>query len=440
MASLKRLLPRSLFGRAALILIVPIVTIQLVVSMGFIQRHYEGVTRQMTRGVAKELALILAEFEAAAEAGAGLARARALAEPLQITLSHPPGILAPEADDSGLFDVSGRTIVITLHEMVPAIRAVDVTDPERMVRMTLSTRFGPVEASVARLRMAATNPHQLLVLMLVTSVLMTAVAYAFLRNQLRPITRLAEAAEAFGRGERLAYRPRGATEVRAAGRAFIDMRERIDRQIEQRTLMLSGVSHDLRTPLTRMRLSLSLLPEDEETRALQADVAQMERLVDEFLSFVRGDATEGEEETDLRALAEAVVAAARRSGGEVTLLPAAGSGRRVRLRPQAVARALENLVGNALRHGSRVEVSVDVRDAGATLAVEDDGPGIPPDRRDEALRPFTRLQAERDPNRGGGVGLGLSIALDIALSHGGALRLGDSARLGGLRAELDLAR
>jgi two-component system osmolarity sensor histidine kinase EnvZ len=440
MASLKRFLPRSLFGRAALILIVPIVTIQLVVSMAFIQRHYEGVTRQMTRGVALELQMILGRMAAAATPAAALEDGRAVAGPLDIVLMLPAGPQAPAADRSGWLDVSGRTIVATLHDEVPDLVAADVTDPERTVRLTLATPHGPLQADVPRLRMAATNPHQLLVLMLFTSILMTGVAYAFLRNQLRPITRLAAAAEAFGRGERLVYRPRGATEVRAAGRAFLDMRARIDRQIEQRTLMLSGVSHDLRTPLTRMRLSLSLMPEDDEVRALQGDVAQMERLVDEFLSFVRGDATEGEEETDLRALAAAVVAAARRAGGEVALAPPAGPERPVRLRPQAVARALENLVGNALRHGTRAEVGLRFGAQRVTLTVEDDGPGIPPARREEALRPFTRLQAERDPNRGGGVGLGLSIAADIALSHGGALRLADSARLGGLRAELDLAR
>jgi two-component system osmolarity sensor histidine kinase EnvZ len=265
------------------------------------------------------------------------------------------------------------------------------------------------------------------------------VAYFFLRNQLRPIARLSQAAEAFGRGEKVPYRPRGALEVRAAGQAFLDMRGRIERQIEQRTLMLSGVSHDLRTPLTRMRLALSMLPEDEETRAMLADVAQMERLVDEFLAFVRGDATEVAEQVDPAALAEEVVEAAVRGGGRAGLRPSAGTIPPVRMRRQAVARALENLVGNGLRHASRVEVALERRGGELVFAVEDDGPGIPEDRREEAMRPFTRLEAERDPNRGGGVGLGLSIAADVALSHGGALRLGRSERLGGLRAELALA-
>ncbi len=439
MISPRRFLPRGLYSRAALILIVPIVAIQLVVSTVFIQRHFEGVTRQMTQGVAIDLAFVLTEFTAGASGASGLARAQAVAGPLEIGVAMA-GPQAPQEDRGGRFDFSGQAIIETLHAAIPAIAAVDVTGDDRLVRLRIATPRGDLAAEISRRRMSATKPHQLLVIMLFASVLMTGVAYVFLRNQLRPIARLARAAEAFGRGERLPYRPRGALEVRAAGRAFLEMRARIERQIEQRMLMLSGVSHDLRTPLTRLRLGLAFLPEDEETRALLADVAQMERMVDEFLAFVRGDATEGEETVDLGALVAEAVADARRGGGTVDLRPASGPGRPVHLRPQAVRRALDNLVGNALRHGQRVEVGLIWRDDSLCLTVEDDGPGIPEEARDEAVRPFARLGAARDPNRGGGVGLGLAIATDIALSHGGSLRLSDSARLGGLRVDLTLAR
>jgi two-component system osmolarity sensor histidine kinase EnvZ len=313
----------------------------------------------------------------------------------------------------------------------------DVADPERVVNLLFETSVGPVQAELSRRRMSATNPHQLLVLMVFISLLMTLVAFLFLRNQLRPITKLAAAAEDFGKGRTVPYRPRGALEVRAAGRAFLDMRARIERQIEQRTLMLSGVSHDLRTPLTRLRLGLSLLPEDPEVAALQADVRQMQRMVDEFLAFVRGDATEGSEATDAVALVRDVIA---KAGEGVRLAGVEGEAELVEMRPQAVARAVENLISNAARYGSTVEVRLEFMDRILRVIVEDDGPGIPEDQREEAMRPFTRLGEERDPNRGGGVGLGLSIAADIALSHGGSLRLSDSARLGGLRADLVIAR
>ncbi len=437
MAALQRILPRGLYWRAALILIVPIVTIQLVVSTAFIQRHYEGVTRQMTNGVAIDLAFLIAEVEAAGSVKAAQARVGPLADALEIGLAIPATPTAPVEDRFLFLDLSGRVIVETLRERLPGLRAADVTDPDRVTNLAFETAIGPVQVQLSRRRMSATNPHQLLVLMIFTSLLMTVIAFVFLRNQLSPITRLAAAAEDFGKGRTVPYRPRGALEVRAAGRAFLDMRGRIERQIEQRTLMLSGVSHDLRTPLTRLRLGLSLLPEDSDVAALQADVRQMERMVDEFLAFVRGDAMEGSAATDAVELVRGIV---DRAGQGVSLIEVAGKAEPVELRPQAVERAVENLVSNAQRFGKAVEVRVEFQDRSLRITVEDDGPGIPEALREEAMRPFTRLDQSRDPNRGGGVGLGLSIASDVALSHGGALRLGESARLGGLCAELVIAR
>ncbi|MCX7288736.1 MAG: ATP-binding protein [Rhodobacterales bacterium] len=436
MGVLQRILPRGLYWRAALILIVPIVTIQLVVSTAFIQRHYEGVTRQMTNGVAIDLAFLLDRVEAAGSPEAAMAEVGPLATALEVTLTIPAGPDAPGIDQFLFLDLSGKVIVDTLRSRLPGLLAADVTDEERIVNLSFKTAIGPVQAQLSRRRMSATNPHQLLVLMIFTSLLMTGVAFLFLRNQLRPITRLAEAAEDFGKGRTVPYRPRGALEVRAAGRAFLDMRARIERQIEQRTLLLSGVSHDLRTPLTRLRLGLSLV-DDPEVEALQADVTQMERMVDEFLAFVRGDAMEGSEATDAIALLQGIV---ERSGPGVALADVVGRRDLVELRPQAVTRAIENLISNARRYAAKVEIRVEFLDRSLRISVEDNGPGIPAAQRDEAMRPFTRLDTSRDPNRGGGVGLGLSIASDVALSHGGSLQLSESARLGGLRADLVIAR
>jgi two-component system osmolarity sensor histidine kinase EnvZ len=437
MSIFQRFLPRGLYGRAALILIVPIVTIQLVFSTEFIQRHYEDVTRQMTQGVAIDLRFLLAEIEDSPTLGEALARVAPLAEALEVTLTIPAGPDAPIEDRQNTIDLSGATIISTLHMLLPSLAAVDLTEGRRVVNLRFNSRHGPVQAELSRRRMSATNPHQLLVLMIFTSILMTVIAYVFLRRQLRPITKLAEAAEEFGKGRTFNYRPRGALEVRAAGRAFMDMRARIERQIEQRTLMLSGVSHDLRTPLTRMRLALSLMPDDAEVVALQGDVMQMERMVDEFLAFVRGDAMEGTQPTDAVALVQSVV---DRAGQEVRLAAVHGTPETVEMRPQAIMRAIENLISNAKRYAGRVELRLFFQDRTLRIVVEDDGPGIPADRREEALRPFTRLDASRDPNLGAGVGLGLSITSDIALSHGGALHLAQSDELGGLKAELVIAR
>ena len=436
---LKFWLPRGLYGRAALILIAPIVAIQLVVSIIFIQRHFEGVTRQLSKGAMIELRFVLAEIDAAPDLAAAQARAAHLGAALAMEVTVPTPVPAPASDLRGFLDWSGGVMLVTLKEGIPQISGVDLLADPRVAHLWLETPHGPMLVAMSRSRFTVSNPHQLLVVMVAASAFMTAVAFLFLRNQLMPITRLAAAAEAFGKGQTLAYRPRGAREVRAAGAAFLDMRSRIERQIEQRTRLLSGVSHDLRTPLTRLKLGLAFLPEDDETAALKRDVQDMERLVDEFLAFVRDEAGEEPVATDPAALVRQAVENARRMGLLVTLGAVVGEGL-VPLRPQAVMRGVENLIMNAVRHGTRAVVSLALTERACRITVEDDGPGIPKDRREEALQPFARLDVARDPNQGGGVGLGLAITADVARAHGGALRLGDSEGLGGLRADLILAR
>lgn len=435
---LKRSLPRRLYARAALILIVPIVTIQLAVSIMFLQRHFEDVTNQMTLGVVQEVDFLLATIVAAPnpDEGLGLARAQGAALSVRLRAIDELG----QGDIRPYYDISGRTVIPTLRSQLADVGRIDLGTNEDVVVFTVDSPAGPLEVTVPRERMSASNPHQLLVLMIFVGALMTLVAYIFLRNQLRPIARLASVAEAFGKGRVEPFRPRGAIEVRAAGHAFLDMRARLERQIEQRTLMLSGVSHDLRTPLTRMQLELSMLEPSSEVDALQKDVREMERLLNAFLDFARSDATEELEEVDPYILAETVVRKTQRGGGDVQLLPRKGVPFEMPLRPLAIERTLNNLIGNALRYGNKAEVSVSGFESAVRFRVEDDGPGIPEDQREQALKPFARLDEARNQNAGSGVGLGLAIAADIARSHGGTLRLDRSSKLGGLRVDLVLAR
>ena len=443
---LKHMMPRGLYGRAALILIVPVVTLQLVVSVVFIQRHFERVTRQMTGSMSNELALLQEEVARAPDLVTAQEALTAVAGPLQLNVVLPaPDLSAAPTDRRGVLDLTGIVVISTLRANLERVEAVDLTaDPG--VSLRLATDKGPMLVEFARARVSASNPHQLLVLMLAVGLFMTLIAFLFLRNQLRPIKRLARAAEEFGKGRVVPYRVSGATEVRSAGSAFLHMRARIERHIEQRTLMLSGVSHDLRTPLTRLRLGLSMLPRDRETEdeiaAMERDVDEMNRLVDAFLDFAREGALAGDPETlDPCAFVADVVADAQRAGQAVTLAECPGQGvAETTFRPDALRRALENLIGNAVRYGKRAEVSVRLTTNELHICVEDDGPGIPPDQRAEALKPFARLDPARNQDRGQGVGLGLSIAADILRGHGGGLRLGQSEALGGLRAEMVLPR
>ncbi|SHL70975.1 two-component system, OmpR family, osmolarity sensor histidine kinase EnvZ [Roseovarius litoreus] len=431
---LKSYTPRSLYGRAALILLLPVVSLFLVVAVVFIQRHFEGVTEQMTRTASREVRALLDSGESAREAGASR-----LARTLQIAVQPVPTDELPRANLRRWFDFTGIIVIRELEALLPALRVIELPDDHRVI-LYMEQHDGIWRLQFDRRRVSASNAHQLFVNMVFFGVLMTVIAYLYLRNQLRPITRLARAAEAFGRGRHEPYRPAGAVEVRAAGHAFLDMRARIERQIEQRTLMLSGVSHDMRTPLTRLKLGLSML-EDEDRIPMQQDVADMERLLDEFLAFARG-AQEGQPEpVDPVALVRRIVEDCARANIPATLVEVKGDGTgEVALRAGAIRRAIENLINNAVRYGSKAELSVLLTDRSLRIRVEDDGPGIPPESRAEAMKPFARLEPARNQNLGTGVGLGLSIAMDIARAHGGTVRLGESQRLGGLRADIVIGR
>ena len=440
---LKRYMPHSLYGRAALILLVPIVTIQLVVTVAFIQRHFSNITDQMTGIVGRELAYLVSQIDNAPSAQEAAERLQDLA-PVLLMRAELPGNLAL-TERKRWDDFTGARVIRNLHRLLPGLTTVDLARQQGQVFLAIDTRYGPLQVAFGRERLSAQNPHQLLVLMVSIGVVMTLISYFFLRNQLRPIRNLGRAARAFGEGRVIPYRVSGATEVRAAGQAFLDMRSRIERQAEQRRLMLSGVSHDLRTPLTRFKLGLSMMPDSPERTALERDVADMERLVDAFLHFARSEAevadgaASGTRMLRPGTLLREVAENARRAGQEVAIGPIAPTGP-VRLEPLALVRALENLLSNAARHASRARISLEAGADHIGLVVEDDGPGIPPEARAEALKPFARLDRARNQDKGSGVGLGLAIAADIARAHGGRLILGESTALGGLRAELRLPR
>jgi len=434
---LKAYMPRSLYGRAALILVLPVVVLQLVVSVAFIRRHLEDVTTQMTTNLVHELDVVLEQVNASDNPADAMARSAPYLDAFRMELRFVDPGEVPVGDYAVWYDYSGRVVHATIRAWEPRTLAVRLPD-SITVYLYFKSELGPVEITFNRRRVTAAAPHQLIVTMVFFGVLMTVIAFLYMRNQLRPIKRLATAAQAFGRGRVVPYSPSGAVEVRAAGGAFLDMRARIERQIEQRTMMLSGVSHDLRTPLTRLKLGLSMI-EPEEAEPLLRDVAEMQRLVDAFLDFSKG-ASEGEpEEVDPAALVRQVVEDARRAGKPVELSKVKGDGK-VMLRPMAIRRALENLIGNAVQYGSRAEVSVALTDRSLRIRVEDDGPGIRPEDRAEALKPFSRLDPARNQNKGGGVGLGLAIVNDVARAHGGVLRLGESESLGGLQADIVIGR
>lgn len=435
---LKYYLPKGLYGRAALTLLFPIVLLQVLVSVIFIQRHFEDVTGQMTSAVIRELRLVQRNAADANTRAEALAEMAHYAPALNLNITFIDAVDIPPENTLLWYDFSGRVMIGLMETRLPGFHVARMEVPRR-VSVFFDTDLGPVSAEFSRRRVSAPAPHQLPTAMVASAIVLTVIAYIYLRNQLRPITRLADAATAFGRGRHIQYAPSGAIEVRAAGGAFVDMRARIERHIEQRTLMLSGVSHDMRTPLTRLKLGLSLLS-DADAAALLEDVNELERLLDEFLNFAKGTAEGEPEATDLVALVKGVVETAGRGGDAIRIGTIQGTPSLVMVRPLAIRRALENLIGNSVRYGSCAEVSLIFSERSVCLRVEDDGPGIPANQREDAVKPFARLDPARNQNKGSGVGLGLAITVDIARAHGGALRLGKSERLGGLQADIVVSR
>ncbi len=431
MARFKRLLPRTLFGRSLLIIVTPLVLVQVVAAYTFYERHWDTVSRHLAQGLAGDVAAVVKMLHASPDKdGQALVLATAREFMGLETRMEPGAVLAEEepADDVSRYPYLDRTLKRHLGR---PFRVEDRSEPKEQVLIDVQLDDGVLHIATSRKRVFSSTTYIFISWMVGSSVVLLAIAIFFLRKQIRPIRRLAQAADSFGKGRQVPdFKPEGASEVRQAAAAFRVMRARIQRQISQRTEMLAGVSHDLRTPLTRMKLHLAMLGNGEEIASLQSDVAEMEKMVEGYLAFARGEGGEAPAPTDLSALLNEVVARCRRKGGVIEF--AGGGNITVAVRHNALERCLTNLIDNALRHGERVVVAASRRNETIEITIDDDGPGVPEHEREAVFKAFHRLDASRNPETGG-VGLGLTIARDVVRGHGGDVVLSTSP-IGGLRA------
>ena len=432
---LRRLAPKSLYGRTILIVVLPIFMMQSVVTYVFFNRHWEEVTATLAKSTASDFGLLtlLWESDGSTEARAALiVRAR---EELEIEMSYVPDGIIPLEDQGSIFNALNRTLDRELDWSLDVPYWYDTTGFDDEVEARVQLEEGYLMFRIARDRVVARNGHFFVIWMMMATLLLGYIALTFLRNQVRSITRLAAAADAFGRGQDVKdFKPSGAREVRQAGHAFIAMRARIRRFLEQRTEMLAGVSHDLKTPLTRMKLNLALQPVNQDMADMKADMDEMERLLDDYLTFARGDAAAVREDIDLHQLAETLAHSADRMGR--TLHTDVADGLTVNAQRGNIIRAINNLTENAYKFGETVHLSAVEDGSTVHIRIDDDGPGIPDTAHDEAIRAFGRLDQARNSNVPGS-GRGLSIVRDVARAHGGALRL-ETSPLGGLRAVIAL--
>jgi two-component system osmolarity sensor histidine kinase EnvZ len=438
---LDRIMPRTLMARASLTIVVPLILVQLISTYVFYDNHWSAMSERMAGDLAGDVATVhafLQDFETA-EQRAWLGQTVKKTMDLEATFEEGATLntatrLIDEAEDAT--DVLEDALWLSLRRPFTIDTLRFRTD--RLVAVRIQMQDGVLQVLVPRSRIFGNNSTYVFVIWMVgSSMLLFGVATAYLRAQVRTVRRLAQAADSFGKGREVPdFPPEGAFEVRQAARAFNVMRERIQRQIAQRTDMLAGVSHDLRTPLTRMKLQLAMMSTAtvDDIKALREDLSEMERMLEAYLAFARGDGTEDAVPTDIAGLLESVVGRFRREGANIALNTSELPPQPGTVKPIALERSLANLVGNAVRYAKNVAVTASRAGGLLHIHIDDDGPGIPQNKREEAFRAFHRLEPSRNPKTGG-IGLGLTIARDIVRGMGGELILDDSP-MGGLRASL----
>ena len=430
----KKYLPRTLFGRAILMIVLPILLVQVVTSYLYLDRHLNSITRTFAQNIAADVAYGVYAIENTSTDEM---------KDLHSHLEHFFGIqvLASKNEikiSSKPTTVTAWTDKILRREIRQKIDApAKIQSSRRDLFITVTTDTDEHIFKVSRRRLFNRTTPTIFIWSVISSLTILFVASLFMKNQVRAIERLARVAEKFGKGEKSPqFRPQGATEVRKLGVAFMEMQQRIKRQVQQRTDMLAGISHDLRTPLTRMKLQLALLQENEDVKDIQEDVREMEIMVEEFLDFARGDGGEKTQEVNFNRLIDDVKNSLTHEPITYSFQPTKPL--QFVCRPLAFKRVLKNLLSNAARHADQAKIHVEISEKNICLIIEDNGPGIPEKLREDVFKPFFRVDSSRNAQTGG-VGLGLSIAQDIVHSHGGQIELGQS-QLGGLKVVIRLPR
>ncbi len=433
-----QILPRTLFARSLLIIVVPVLLLQIVVMSVFVDNHWRKITSRLAFGVAGEIAIIAEEIESGASEDRLMALSNYAAKSLDLLVTFEPGRrLQPGVITQGTWEpFTARALSKALDEQVRRPYSLSISPDDDWVNIGIQLDDGVLRVLALERRLFSSSAYIFLLWLGGSSIILFTIAVVFMRNQIRPIRKLSLAAERMGTGrEILSFKPEGAREVRQAGRAFLEMHERITRQVEQRTTMLAGISHDLRTPLTRLKLGLSFLGEGDDISALKQDVTDMERMIESYLDFVRGEGKEPASEFNLSDLLDKLVDAVKRHGTDISLQKYS-TDILITGRPLALERCLSNVIGNAEKFAKKISVSIEQKDNRLHILVDDDGPGMDEDMYEEVFKPFFRIDSSRNVSTGG-VGLGLSIALDVIHAHGGDIKLGKSP-LGGLRAEITL--
>lgn len=435
---LKKHLPKSLYGRTLMILVLPTILAQAFAVYMFYERHWENVSRHLANSLAGEVSLIVnyVENEDNPE------KLEKFLDGTNSLFAMQALLLGAEKADKYLKEYqsfSHQQYELEMNNKIKNNFSIHSDGESISTLINLENNTNKLLIRVSDKRLFNSTTYIFIMWMTGSTALLLAIAVIFLKNQIRPVIRLARLADNFGRGHNVPenFKPEGASEVRQASRAFLNMKDRISRHIRQRTEMLAGISHDLRTPLTRMRLELELIRkklDEEQAKEIESDITEMENMISSYIDFVRADEEEDSKIVSINSLVENL--AHKYSRQDLSVETDIDQEITFYLRENSFRRAIVNLLENSSKFASKAKISANVSEAFLTIQIEDNGPGIPQNEREEVFKPFHRVESSRNRETGG-TGLGLSIVRDIINGHGGTVELSDSD-MGGLKASIKL--
>ena len=429
---IKNLLPRRLFYRALLIVATPIIILQLLITIVFFDSLWIKTNQGMTRALVGEMKTFITAYDNGKYNNNDLSGLFSIY--LDLNVKYKENELLKKKQKERWFSPIDRTLRRELKSKMGSENYwFDTTAYKELIIINIKHNDGNFEFLIPKDRVTGTSARMFALWITLPALLMISIAIIFLKNQTRPIINLAKAAERFGRGENIdEYRPSGALEIRKAGHEFDKMRKRIMRHLNQRSEMLSGISHDLRTPLTRMKLQLTFIKDKELSQKMSLDIDEMEKMLNEYLQFTSSSYSEKDEIFDISELIEQITHEYKNNNISIKTIPRIYMNGRKNL----IQRVLNNLINNSLKYAEKINLQLTKKNNNLLIVIDDDGPGIPEKEYDNVFKPFYKIDKSRGDSKSS-VGLGLSIASDIIKSHGGNIIL-EKSPLNGLRVKIFL--
>ena len=427
---IKKFLPQTLLGRSIMILVVPLIILQLIITVIFYNRHWDTITRHRTIDFVKDITLVVESFEKNKSIENQKWTLNNVSEKLQLQTFYKKNVTL-NLEQHELKPTKLKKYLLENLDPLNKKFNLDINDKKKLITVMVELDEGVLEFRASKKRIYSSTTYIFILWMISASIILFIVALLFLKNQIKPIRKLAIAVDRFGKGKNIGnFKPSGAREVRRVSNAFKIMKERIENSISQRNKMFSSISHDIRTILTRMKLNLELHKLDKG--GLKKDLVEMEQMVEEYLKYAKGEEKEKIQKVNITSLINLI----KKRYSKKNIYFNNGKKISISVRLNSIKRCINNLLSNSLKFSKNIKITCNKKNNYVEIIIDDDGPGIPEKERKKVLQPFYRVEDSRNRDTGG-IGLGITIAADIINNHGGNFFL-DKSPLGGLRAKIYL--